>query len=450
MKRRLPIRYKMTLWYGLLTLLLLAVFLPLLYLTMRGALLGKKEEALRQSLTQISAQIEQRDGKPVFANEVPIPAGISYMILSDAETALASKGDPSAFRLSPFQTGALRTQTADGVDWMLLDAIHPLPGQPTLSLRVASRLTDVEQVMHTVELISLICIPIFMLTSILGGLIIAQRSIQPIQQVIQSANIISQGDLSERIKSAGSRDEIGDLIATMNHMIESLEVAFLREKQFTADASHELRTPVAIIMAYSEALLAGDGLSEEDRKSVETIFLESRRIRHVISQLLALTRGSEGRYPLHLEMLDAGELVRGVAAQLAELLEEKGIRLMCDVQPGLAIWGDQSLMTQLLLNLLENAVRYGKPGGYVKIAAGTQGERYRLWVEDDGIGISEEHLPHIFERFYRVDASRDRTGTGLGLSIVKWIVDAHHGSIEVRSEPGKGTEFALLFPQRLP
>jgi signal transduction histidine kinase len=436
----------MALWYGLLTLVLLAVFLPLLYLTTRGALYKNEEEELRQSLSQLSAQVEDRNGRPFFENEVPLPAEICYVILVDGKTVLASTGDTSVFNQFPVQPDVLRTQKWNAGNWMALDGTVQKEGLPPIDLRVASPLSDVEQALYAVKWIGIIGVPLFLLTAILGGLFIAQRSIQPIQQVIKSAKIISRGDLSERIKSAGGRDEIGDLIKTMNEMIESLQIAFAREKQFTSDASHELRTPVAIIMAYSESLLSEGGLSEEDRKSVETILLESQRIRHIISQLLTLTRGNEGRYPLQPETLDAQELIKGVAAQLADRLEEKDIQLTWDADPGTMIYGDQSLMTQLMLNLLENAIKYGKPQGHVRIAVNAQGEQFTITVQDDGIGIPNESLPYIFERFYRVDTSRDRTGTGLGLSIVKWIVQAHRGTVEVHSDPGKGTVFMLQFP----
>ncbi len=447
MTRRWPIRYKMTLWYGLLTLVLLAAFLPLLYLTTRGVLYKNEEEYLRQSLSQLTAQVEERNGHLIFENEVPLPPEISFMILADDKTPLASAGDISVFDQFPFQADALRVRKWNACNWMTLDEVVQKASLPPINLRLASPLSDVDKVLSTVKWIGIIGVPLFLLTAILGGLFIAQRSIQPLQQVIKSAKVISRGDLSERIKSVGSRDEIGDLIKTMNEMIESLQISFAREKQFTSDASHELRTPVAIIMAYSESLLSEGSLAEEDRKSVETILLESQRIRHIISQLLTLTRGNEGRYPLHLEALDAQELIKGVAAQLADSLEERNIQLQWDVDPGTMIYGDQSLMTQLMLNLLENAIKYGKAQGHVHITINTQGEQFKIIVKDDGIGIPSENLPYIFERFYRVDTSRDRTGTGLGLSIVKWIVQAHHGTVEVLSEPGKGTVFTLLFPR---
>ncbi len=229
-------------------------------------------------------------------------------------------------------------------------------------------------------------------------------------------------------------------------MLESVETTLNREKRFTSDASHELRTPVAVLRAYTESLLAEENLSGEQRGELTTMLRECERMQRIIGQLLTITRGQEGRYPVCREPVSLRELCEGVAETLADRLTERGIRLTVDVPDALTVTADQSLLTELLLNLCENAVKYGKPGGRIDVRAARQGDTLRLIVADDGIGILPEALPHIFERFYRVDAARDRSGTGLGLSICDWIAKAHGGSIRAESELNAGTTFTVELP----
>ena len=235
---------------------------------------------------------------------------------------------------------------------------------------------------------------------------------------------------------------MGRLAGAFNGMLARLEDSFQREKQFTSDASHELRTPVSVIMAYAENLAA----HTPDRETVEqasAILTESRRMHSIIAQLLALTRGYEGKYQLSLEEITLAEMVSDVLAELTEEAAAGGITLIEQVPPRIQLSADQSLMTQLLLNLVENGIKYGKTGGTVAVSALEQDGHILLTIQDDGIGIGEKDLPHIFDRFYRADQARDRSGSGLGLSIVKWIVELHGWTIQAASEPGRGTRFTI-------
>ena len=227
---------------------------------------------------------------------------------------------------------------------------------------------------------------------------------------------------------------------TLNAMIASVEKAFQREQRFTSDASHELRTPVAVIHAYAETLRASAQDGTEQAASLQTILDECARMQKIINQLLAITRGQEGRFPMQKEELCLREVCSGVADSFADALHKRGMTLTVSAP-------DQSLMAQMLLNLVENAVKYGKDGGHIEIAAWEENGRVMLRVSDDGAGIPAEALPLVFERFYRVDAARDRSGTGLGLSIVDWIVKAHGGTISVTSELGEGTAFTVELPK---
>jgi len=229
------------------------------------------------------------------------------------------------------------------------------------------------------------------------------------------------------------------------------ETSFNKEKRFTSDASHELRTPVAIVMAYSESLLAdldSDENVTELEKSLVTIHKESIHMNTIISQLLLLTRGYEGRYQLELEQIDLREIISNVIEELEEMADIEKIELSYNISDDISLRADQSLITQMMLNLVGNAIKYGKVGGNVWVTATRLEDEVIITVSDNGIGIAEEHLPFIYERFYRADQSRDRSGSGLGLSIVKWIVQEHGGRIEVKSELGNGTTFEILLKSK--
>ncbi len=248
--------------------------------------------------------------------------------------------------------------------------------------------------------------------------------------------------MSKRIDGIVSQDEVGELASTFKRMLEELEVSFQRERQFTSDASHELRTPMTVITACTEDILHTDS-PEIIEENIKVIQKENQRMTKMLSQLLMLSRGYEGRYHFQRERLGLYDMVESVSESLAGMAAVKEIQIHNEIAEQQIIYADQSFFTQLLVNLIENAIKYGKEEGNVWISFEKKESRYRLSIKDDGIGISEEDLPKIFERFYRADKARDRNGSGLGLAIVKWIVTLHGWKIAVKCETGKGTEIIV-------
>jgi signal transduction histidine kinase len=402
------------------------------------------EQNTRLTMQQVVAQVESEHGMLTFENEVPFSSDSMFFVTEENGSELASYGgDITLFGSVPVEPGVFRRAQGTTETWLLLDSDVLSVGSFRLRVRVASSCELSDHVLSTLLRIFLIGIPVALLISLLGGRRIARRSLRPIRQIVDSANRIREGDLSARVPAPLAKDELGEMTETLNRMLQSVEAAFLRETRFTSDASHELRTPVAVLRAYVENLLADPSATEEQKASLRTMLAECGRMQRLIDQLLAITRGQEGRYSLCMETLSLREVVDGVAEVLADRLNEKRIALSIDVPEALTVLADQSLMTEMMLNLTENAVRYGKPGGHIAIRATTEEGKTHLFVSDDGIGIPEEALPHVFERFYRVDPARDRSGTGLGLSIVDWIVKVHHGAISARSRVGEGTTFEV-------
>ena len=447
MLKTMRLRDKMTLWYTALTFLMVTAFSFALYSITARTLRDTLESEARLSMSQITAQIESENGMLTFENEVPLSSGIMYYITESNGSELASYGeDITLFDQFPVEKNALRNVRSAKGEWLLLDSDVVKVDHYAIRVRVAVSCEHNNHVLFILLAVLLIGIPLMTVAALAGGYWIAKRSLRPVRQIIHSAHIISGGDLSERIPTPPAKDELGELTDTLNQMLANVETAFRREKQFTSDASHELRTPVTVIRAYTESLLSEPDLTEEQRASLQSVLAECGRMQKIIRQLLTMTRGQEGRYPVCMEPLPLSQICVGVAEALADQLAQKGLALGVDIPGALVLTADQSLMTEMFLNLVENAVKYGKPQGHIDIRATRDDARTVITVQDDGIGIPEEALPHVFERFFRVDSARDRSGSGLGLSIVQWIVRAHHGSIRVESEAGKGTVFTVELP----
>lgn len=273
------------------------------------------------------------------------------------------------------------------------------------------------------------------------------RALKSVSQITKTAKAIGDGNLSGRIEGINSRDEAGELASTFNNMLDELEVSFQRERRFTSDASHELRMPVTVISACAEDALS-DGDHENKDDNLRTILAESGRTAKIIAQLLMLSRGYEGRCRFTPDKIELSVMVESVSDELSGKAAENEIKLHNDVPEGSYVTADQSLMTQLFVNLIGNAIKYGKKGGNVWIAAELKPDMTVVTVKDDGIGISDEDLGHIFERFYRADKSRDRSGSGLGLAIVKWIAELHQGTIMAESHNQIGSTFTLTLPEK--
>lgn len=444
---KLSIRLKITLWYSLLTVILLSVFLPVLYGLISTSMYTNEEGALRNIASQVILGCEIENDRINWGEGTKLPADASIAIVEVDGNVLVSNSNLDWISSGPFHAGVIQTITQQGKSWMVYDESLKNENQILAYVRVCTPLDSVTSFLIKVKIIMIIAAPIFLLIAVLGGLLIAKKALRPISKITGTAAEIEKGDLSLRIGGIDTKDEVGHLANTFNSMLDHLEVSFRRERQFSSDASHELRTPVAIIMAYSEALIASKNKkcesTDDEIKSLELIRSESEKMNVIISQLLMLARGYESKYPVEIENIDLNEIISSVVEQMQDLASESNISLQYAPNDELLCFADQSLMTQMLINLMENGIKYGRPSGYVKITAKKENTSIQIVVEDNGIGISKEDLPNIFDRFYRADKSRDRSGTGLGLSIVKWIVDEHNGKITVSSEPGVGTTFSI-------
>lgn len=282
-----------------------------------------------------------------------------------------------------------------------------------------------------------------------GGWWLAGRAMRPIAEISAAASRISAGNLSERINVAEADNELGRLAGVLNSAFARLEAAFAQQRQFTADASHELRTPLAVIISEAQTALARERNPTEYRETVEGCLSTAQQMRRLVESLLELARFDAGQEPMKRESFDLSQVARECVSLLRPLAERRGIKIDCDLPP-LQCPGDAARISQVVTNLLTNAIGFNRDQGEVRIAVEAQDSVALLKVRDTGQGIPQEDLPHIFERFYRVDKARSsfQERTGLGLAICKAIVDAHGGSIEVSSQSGCGTTFTVRLSLR--
>lgn len=311
---------------------------------------------------------------------------------------------------------------------------------------VVSKNERINILYNTVRL-SFWLLPLLALLAILGGYAITRRSFLPIQQIADSAEEIGKsGDLSRRLDIGSGRDEIHQLASTFNGMFDRLEKAFETERQFTSDASHELRTPTAVILAQAQYGLELADSEEEYRESLEVIKRQAERMNDIINQLLFFTRLDQGSEPVNMEETNLSVLVAEICKD-QRLISCKHISVKDDIQPDINVETDRNLFTRMLNNLFSNAYKYGKEKGTITMTLTRMGDDAVLRLTDDGIGISRENLERIWNRFYQVEPSRNEDaggGLGLGLSIVKQITSLLGGKISVESEEGRGTSFIFV------
>jgi heavy metal sensor kinase len=315
-------------------------------------------------------------------------------------------------------------------------------------VEVGTSSAPIEATVRHVLMLLAIGLPIAVSVAVAGGFVLVRRSLEPVIRMAAKAEDISQHNLSERLPVVHSGDELERLAVALNHMLSRLEEAIHGSKQFVADASHELRTPLTVMRGELESLVQHGELAPETRESLGSVLEDVERLREIVDSLFALSRLDAGEAPAEWRSFDLGELAATTAEQMALLAEDKRIRVECEVREAVAVQGDPARLKQVIVNLLDNAIKYTPSGGCVRLSVHREAAFALLEVADDGVGIPPEALPHVFKRFYRVDVSRSREqgGAGLGLAIVKSICSAHGADVEVFSTPGQGSRFRVRQP----
>lgn len=346
---------------------------------------------------------------------------------------MADDWSPRSFRASGEPSASDEPETSGGPDYVWVTAVLP-----------AENMTDVSR---SVIRTAFVALPILMLLAIAGSWFIAHRSLAPVRKITESAHEISTGDdLSRRIEIGSGRDEIHTLAATFNEMLSRLERSFLAERQFTSDASHELRTPTAVILAECGMAKKLPDDPAELRQSLDVVERQARKMSALVSRLLTFTRLEQGTQKMRLEEINLSELAMAVCGEQRTIESDKSI--VEDIETDVFVRGDGELLMILMQNLLSNARKYGRENGHIWVSLRKENGMAQLTIRDDGIGISKENLPRIWDRFYQADPSRtNRDGSlGLGLAMVMEIADLHGGKVTAESEVGEGSTFTFSMP----
>lgn len=462
------LRVRLTLWYVLLLAITLALFSAAIYFAVRSALYETLDDSLEDRANLAESLIRMDDGF-VPNDEIAIPGdplegeNFTRIYNGDGELIFDNSGDLGVPESESAIARALLPR-CDGCSHNSNTRHEDIgQGMRVLTQRVDGELGGFEAVrvvevglsegdLHdTLNILFwtiVIAYPLALIGATAGVIFLAGRALSPIDRMTQVARRITAEDLGQRIGGPQSNDEVGRLARTFDEMIARLDDAFQRQRQFTADASHELRTPLTAIKGQTEVALQRERDTAGYQEVLRTVNAEVDRMIRLVASLLALARADSGEIPLSRENVALNELVGDAAEQIGPIAAEKQVTVEVDAPQPVRLSADQDLILQLLLNLLDNAVKYSPPGGTVRASVSTRDGQAEVRIADEGPGIAQEHQDRIFDRFYRADSARTRAdgGAGLGLSISRWIVERHGGTIAVESTPGHGAAFIVRLP----
>ena len=293
-----------------------------------------------------------------------------------------------------------------------------------------------------------LAMPLLLAIAGIGGYLLTRRGLAPLGSMVEQTRTITGQNLETRLEIGKAAEELTTLAASFNELLSRLDQSFASMRRFVQDASHELRTPLAVIRGEADVALSHERSTAEYKESLAVIQEESRRLSRLVDDLLNLARADAGHVQLHVEQLYVSDLLSECCRSVQPLATARNIELECHSGEDVAVRGDEELLRRMVMNLLDNAIRYTPPGGCVSATIEAHGSDVRIRVADTGVGIAPDATGRVFERFYRADKARNRQqgGFGLGLAIVKWIAESHHGAVDLTSQPGQGSTFTVRLP----
>ena len=448
--KKLSIKMKVTIWYTVFVAIVALFALGVVALYAGRMIWAEQEKELREEVAELAEELEV-SGSGYVTEEGRFYDDDIVFSLYNESGALLDGNVPASFpENTTLKNGVVQTISSGEQEWLTYDIAVDYGGDHMVWVRGITYMGLAMTMSGGLLIVSCILIPVLVVLAAAGGFIIAKRAFKPVEDIQRTAaEIAGSKDLARRVPTEEASGEIRELAETFNGMLGTLESTLEDEKRFTADVSHELRTPVSVIMAQGEYAMLEDSTEEERKEALEIIVGQAKKMSAMIAQLLEMARREKSARPAGREKVDLGEIVNLAAEELKDLSGEKRITITSDSEQELYVWGEQTAFTRIFMNLVTNAVQYGKEGGHVWLKAWKEGEEVLCSVRDDGIGIGPEELPHIFRRFYRADKSRTgraEAHAGLGLSMVKHLTENFGGTIQVYSQKEKGTTFVLHFP----
>jgi heavy metal sensor kinase len=463
------IKFRLTLWYVVILGILLTSFSFFLYFTLADSLYKGVDNKIKTMAEVVASSTRSPFGAGpsisdldrVMAERFGIrPLGRFIQVLDESGRVGERSTNLSNVQI-PLSVKTLEATSKGRTTFETVQVMEKYPlrlvtmpiidnGKMAGIVQVGSSLEGVEEALHQLLLILLIAVPGALLLASAGGLFLANKALRPVDEITQIARRIGSGDLSQRIRIKRVNDEIGRLASTFNEMIAKLEDSFRRVTRFTADASHELKTPLTILRGEAEVGLKKRRTLQEYQRILTSNLEEISRMSRIVDDLLTLSRADMGGHAIERQAVDLSSLAREVGKDLQVLAREKKIDLKFTGDGFTTVQGDPLFLRQLIMNLTENGLRYTPSGGEVELKVKGDHEQgvVRIFVSDTGVGIARKDQKRVFDRFFRVDKARSREtgGTGLGLNICQWIAHAHDGQIAVESMVGKGSTFTVTLP----
>lgn len=457
------VRTRLTLWYaGVLGVSLIA-FAFLIYYAAASIFYQRQDEVLRSTAETVASaymqELEEEQSIPK-ANEVVLAEMVfpnRYVEVTDANgsvVAWSANLDRGVLSLPAATLAEARKQSISfAAINNLRVAVVPLSQTRDYGYAaVAEPLSVVDAGLSRLRRDFIAGVPLVLLLASIGGYFLARKTLSPIALMNQQTQRVTAENLSDRLDVMNEHDELGGLATTINHLLARLEHSFKEQQRFVADASHELRTPLAVLRGETEVALSQTRTVDEYKASLSLIKDEAERLSHIVEDLFILARQPIDRPRMVKEPVSLNELVGECARAAQVLAAPKGLKVTVRAATDVTVDGDEELLQRMVLNLLDNAVKYTAVRGEIGIELASSNSDARIVVRDSGIGIPKEAQPHVFDRFYRVDKARSRAmgGAGLGLSIAHWIATAHGGRIMVESQAGRGSTFTVELPTSAP
>jgi len=465
------LRFQLVAWYAALLTGCFVLIGAATYMVLQTSLVGAlRETQLRRArqigqllLDEIRGPGEARVGEEIQARYAPDLNGRFVRITRSDGSLLYVSAAPKdqtfvPAEVPPPSTGSSRSASArqvplSGARKMLVTSREvQTPGSARYLIETGAPMDDVQAHLRQWLRFLLVVLPVVAGLALGGGSFLVKRALLPVDKIAASAERISSQNLSERLPVARTGDELERLSIALNHMIQRLDEAFQYSRRFMADASHELRTPLTVLRGELESVIQETTLAPEWRERLGSALEEVERLAGIVEGLFAISRLDAGEAAAEWVKLDLARLAAATADQMSLLAEDKNIQVTCAAAEPVWVEGDQARLKQVVVNLLDNAIKYTLQGGTVALSVSPIESKAVLEVADNGVGIPPEALLRVFDRFFRVDKARSRElgGAGLGLSIVKSICTAHHGRVEASSLPGQGSRFRVELPLAAP
>jgi len=457
------VRTRLTVWYAAVLALSLIAFAVIVYYAAANIFYSRQDELLRSTAqTVASAYVQELEEEQSTekANDVVLAQMVfpnRYVEVADADGRVVAWSSNLAGHQLTVPPAVLSEARQDGAFVVLNQlrvAVVPLSVDRSKQIGfaiVAEPLSVVDEGLRRLRRDFLFGVPLILVLASIGGYFLARKSLSPIALMNQQTQLITAKNLSARLDVAHPRDEVGRLATTINELLARLDAVFQEQKRFITDASHELRTPLAVLRGETEVALQQERATAEYKESLALIKDEAERLSRIVENLFMLARQPVDTPSMVNEPVRLDELVADCVRAAHVLAMQKGLRLKIEgALPPVTVSGHDEMLKRMLLNLLDNSVKYTASGGEISVALRSQNGDARIVVTDTGIGIEESDQRRIFDRFYRVDKARSRAlgGAGLGLSIARWIVEGHGGSLSVESVPGRGSAFTADLPLR--